>query len=69
MRLTWGSQLDPKFLLGLAGAYLVLGTAELLLFVFGRHQVIQALMAVGFITLSAAWLAMYLHRRNQPPFR
>jgi len=32
MRLRWGSQLDPKFMLGLAGAYLVLGTAELLLF-------------------------------------
>ncbi len=69
MRLTWGSQLDPKFMLGAAGAYLILGTAELLLFVFGRHQVRQGLMAVGFITFSAVWLAMYLRQRNRPPFR
>ena len=68
MRLRWGSQLDPKFMLGAAGAYLILGTADLLLFVLGRHQVRQALMAVAFITFSAVWLAMYLRRRNRPPF-
>ncbi len=69
MRLRWGSQLDPKLMLGLAGAYLVLGTAELLAFVLGRHQVRQGLMAAAFITFSAVWLAMYLRQRNRPPFR
>lgn len=69
MRLRGGSQLDPKFMLGLAVAYLVLGTPELLLFVFGRHQVRQGLMAVALITFSAVWLGMYLRQRNRPPFR
>ncbi len=53
MRLRWGSQLDPKFMLGAAGAYLILGTADLLLFVLGRHQVRQGRVWQG--PTAAGW--------------
>jgi len=69
MRLRGRSQLDPMFMLGLAVAYLVLGTAELLLFVLGRHQVIQGLMTAALLGFAATWLAMYLRKRNRPPTR
>lgn len=69
MRLRGGSQLDPMFMLVFAVAYLVLGTAELLLFVLGRHQVIQGLMAAAWLAFAATWLAMYLRKRNRPPSR